>query len=245
MCPKGVNIMDFIKKNLSRLLLIIVTFSLLMSSNYILLFQDNKPFINTKVYAEEIKEKNKVKELQRQYNNEDIVALLNVENTLEEPVAKSKDNKYYLNHNLNKEEDKYGSTYMDYRIDLDNSKKVLIFGHSSSYKETTFGKLERYYNKDYYKKNKYITLTTINEQRTYKIFSVYIETSDWRYMNLKFNTKEDWYNHLQTLRTKSMYDTETNITQDDEIIILQTCSNKEEYQKYKKKYLLVIARREK
>ena len=64
-------------------------------------------------------------------------------------------------------------------------------------------------------------------------------------MNLNFNNDEDWYNHLQKLKSKSLYETETNITKDDEILILQTCSNKEDYQKYKKKYLLIIAKKEK
>ena len=63
-------------------------------------------------------------------------------------------------------------------------------------------------------------------------------------MNLKFKTKDDWYNHLQTINSKSMYNTNTEITKNDEIIILQTCSNKEEYKKYKKKYLIVAAKRE-
>ena len=134
---------------------------------------------------------------------------------------------------------------MDYRIDLDNSKKILIYGHSSKYQDTAFNKLEKYYDKDYYENNKYIKITTPKEVRTYKIFSVYIETNDWTYMNLKFNNDKDWYNHLLKLKNKSLYNTETDITKDDEILILQTCSNKEEYQKYKKKYLLVIAKREK
>lgn len=229
---------------LSRLLIILITFVLLITSSYIVLFQYDKPLINTKVYAEEIKKDNIVEKLQNKYNNKDVVALLNVSNIIEEPVVQAKDNKYYLNHNINKDEDEYGATYMDYRIDLDNSKKILIFGHSSQYKETSFGKLERYYEKDFYEKNKYIKLTTPKEERTYKIFSVYIEISDWRYMNLKFKTKDDWYNHLQTINSKSMYNTNTEITKNDEIIILQTCSNKEEYKKYKKKYLIVAAKRE-
>ena len=231
------------KRIISRLLIIMLTFILLITSNIILFKIDKTPFVKTSVYAEEINEINIIDKLQNDYNNKDIVALLNVSNIIEEPVVQSEDNSYYLNHNINKEEDIYGTTYMDYRIDIDKGKKVLIFGHSSSYTEVLFNKLENYYDKNFYEKNKYIKLTTRNDERTYKIFSVYIETSDWRYMNLKFNTEDDWYNHLKNLKNKSMYDTKTEITKDDEIIILQTCSNKEEYQKYKKKYLLVIAKK--
>ena len=39
------------------------------------------------------------------------------------------------------------------------------------------------------------------------------------------------------------YDTGVDISASDNILILQTCSYKEEYSKYNKKYLLVISRR--
>lgn len=237
--------MRITKRILSRLLIVIITFILLNTSYLILSNQNDKTFVSTKVFASEIEKINIIEKLQNDYNNKDVVALLNVSNIIEEPVVKSNDNNYYLNHNINKEEDKYGTTYMDYRIDLDTSKKILIFGHSSSYRETAFGKLERYYEKDFYEKNKYIKLTTSKDERTYKIFSVYIETSDWTYMNLKFNSEKDWKDHLEKIKDKSIYDTNIELKDDDEIIILQTCSTKEEYKKYKRKYLIVAAKREK
>ena len=233
------------KKIIPKIFIIITSFIFIILFNYIMFIKQQDPLMYKLVIRENIDTTNIIEKLQKDYNNKDIIALLNVSNEIEEPIAQSIDNKYYLNHNLNKEDDKYGTTYMDYRIDLNSSKKILIFGHSSKYKDTTFNKLEKYYNKDYYENNKYIKLTTNDDIRTYKIFSVYIETSDWTYMNLNFNNDEDWYNHLQKLKSKSLYDTETNITKDDEILILQTCSNKEDYQKYKKKYLLIIAKKEK
>ena len=233
------------KKIIPKIFIIITSFIFIILFNYIMFIKQQDPLMYKLVIRENIDTTNIIEKLQKDYNNKDIIALLNVSNEIEEPIAQSIDNKYYLNHNLNKEDDKYGTTYMDYRIDLNSSRKILIFGHSSKYKDTTFNKLEKYYNKDYYENNKYIKLTTNDDIRTYKIFSVYIETSDWTYMNLNFNNDEDWYNHLQKLKSKSLYDTETNITKDDEILILQTCSNKEDYQKYKKKYLLIIAKKEK
>lgn len=233
------------KKIIPKIFIIITSFIFIILFNYIMFIKQQDPLMYKLVIRENIDTTNIIEKLQKDYNNKDITALLNVSNEIEEPIVQSIDNKYYLNHNLNKEDDKYGTTYMDYRIDLNSSRKILIFGHSSKYKDTTFNKLEKYYNKDYYENNKYIKLTTNNDIRTYKIFSVYIETSDWTYMNLNFNNDEDWYNHLQKLKSKSLYDTETNITKDDEILILQTCSNKEDYQKYKKKYLLIIAKKEK
>ena len=187
---------------------------------------------------------NYIDELKNTYNNDDIVSILKIEGAnLNEIVLQGKDNNYYLSHNINKEYDKYGSTYMDYRINLDESKKILIFGHNSSYVSTPFQELENYYDKQYYETHKYITLQTEKEIRTYEIFSVYIETSDWTYMNLNFSSEGEWNSHFVKLKNKSLYDTKVEVSGEDEILILQTCSNNKNYSSYKKKYLLIISRR--
>ena len=188
-----------------------------------------------------------INNLKEQYNNNDIIGIITIDNTsINEPIAQTTDNDYYLNHTLDKEYDKYGSIYMDYRIDLNNSKKILIFGHNSSIYDTDivpFKELENYYNENYYQTHKYITLTLENEIRTYEIFSIYVETSDFTYMNLNFNTNEDWYRHIIKLKNKSLYNTSVDISQNDEILILQTCSNNQNYSNYDQKYLLVISKR--
>ena len=49
--------------------------------------------------------------------------------------------------------------------------------------------------------------TDLNKYK-YEIFSVYVEVSDWEYYNkMKFNTKNEYYNHILKLKNKSMYDT--------------------------------------
>ena len=78
---------------------------------------------------------------------------------------------------------------------------------------------------------------------TYEILSVYIETSDFTYMNMNFDNEEDYFMHITKLKDKSLYPTNVNLNGNDDILILQTCSNHKDYQKYSKKYLLVIARR--
>ena len=76
----------------------------------------------------------------------------------------------------------------------------------------------------------------------YKIFSVYVETNDFDYMQTNYENDTTWFNHLTKLKNKSLYTTNTDITPTDNILILQTCSTDKNYQKYQKKYLLVIAK---
>ena len=185
-----------------------------------------------------------INDLQAYYNNKDIVGLLNIENTNDNIViTQGNDNREYLNKDLYKNDDKYGTPFLDYRVDINNSDILLIFGHNSSKKKIPFTVLENYYDYDYFKNHQYINLLTDEQYLRYEVFSIFVETKDWSYMNLKFSDEDDYLNHLQKLKNKSMYETGVSVNKDDDILILQTCSHKKEYKNYDYKYLLVIARK--
>ena len=64
-------------------------------------------------------------------NNEDIVGSIKISGTnINEYIVQGDDNDYYLNHNLDKEEDIAGSVFLDYRNNF-SDKKLLIFGHNA------------------------------------------------------------------------------------------------------------------
>lgn len=186
----------------------------------------------------------KILELKNQYNNNDIVGILKLNNkSIEIPLVQTKDNDYYLKHSIYKKESNLGATFLDYRININSSKKILIYGHSSINDKIPFNILENYYDKKYYDDNKYIYLSSEKEEKIYEIFSVYIETSDFSYMNINFINDEEFLYHIKRLKNKSMYEIDVDLTKEEEIIILQTCSNNKNYINYEKKYLLIIARR--
>lgn len=185
-----------------------------------------------------------INELKEKYNNDDVVGILSFDNTdYSAPIMQGEDNEYYLNHTPDKEDNYMGSIYLDYRVDIDNSKKLLIFGHNSSRVDMPFKILENYYDKNYYDDHKYIYVTTNNVKKKYEIFSVFVEYSDFTYMNINFANDSDYLEHLNKLKSKSMYDTNVDVSADDEILLLQTCSTHSDYAKYDKKYLLIIGKR--
>ena len=61
-------------------------------------------------------------------------------------------------------------------------------------------------------------------------------------MNLNI-TDETYNKDLLKYKNKSLYNTNVDINNDDNILILQTCSNHPNYQKYENKYLLIIAKK--
>ena len=185
-----------------------------------------------------------ITKVREEYNNNDIKGILEIENTdYIVPILQGEDNEYYLNHLPNKEENFMGSVFLDYRVNIDSSRKLLIYGHNSANVDMPFTILEEFYDKDYYDNHKYMSITTSSTKKEYEIFSVYVETSDFSYMNINFDSDEDYYNHLSKLKSKSMYDTGVNINSNDEILVLQTCSEHPDYRNYQKKYLLIILRR--
>ncbi|MBR3660921.1 MAG: class B sortase [Bacilli bacterium] len=189
--------------------------------------------INKDTYNEEITN------LQNEYNNKDIVGTLEIENTdYKVPIVQGNDNSYYLNHLPNKEYSIMGSIFLDYRVNINASRKLLIFGHNSSIYDMPFKILENYYDLDYLNNHKNIIIKTKDKVRTYEIFSLYIATSDYKYMNVIFDDNS-YQEHVKYLKDKSMVNIDTNISSNDNILILQTCSTHKDYLKYKKKYLVI------
>lgn len=188
--------------------------------------------------------KNIINSARKKYNNNDVVGILEINNTdYIVPVIQGDDNKYYLKHTPYGEKSSMGSVYLDYRVDIDSSKKLLIYGHNSSNVDMPFKILEEFYDRDYYDNHKYVEVTTSNMKKKYEIFSVFVETSDFSYMDITFDNDDEYLNHINNLKSKSMYDTGVALSKDDEILILQTCSEHPDYRNYQKKYLLIVLRR--
>ena len=158
-------------------------------------------------------------------------------------IMQGDDNKYYLNHDEDGNKKSDGVPFLDYRVNIDTSRKLIIYGHSSRYSDMPFNTLENYYNEDYYNKHKIIILKTKKEKYKYEIFSVYTETSDWGYTKVGFKTLKEYLDHINELASRSIYKSDIKLTEKDKILILQTCSTNKDYKKYKKKYLLVIGRK--
>lgn len=177
------------------------------------------------------------------YNNNDVVGEIKfINTTYKKAIMQSDDNDYYLNHLEDKTSSYMGSIYLDFRVDIDNDNKLLIFGHNSSTIDMPFKILENYYSNDYYKGHKYVQITTQNKIRLYKIYSILIEVEDFSYMQTEFVSDEEWFEHIKSFKDKSMYDTGIDINKEDNILILQTCSTHPDYEKYDKKYLLIVGK---
>lgn len=172
--------------------------------------------------------------LKTKYNNQDIIGILEVDNTnIKEIIVKGSDNKYYLNHNLNHNYSIYGNTFMDYRNNSSDKKK-LIFGHNIEVGYIPFKELEKFLDKDFFLKENNIYLTTCQGKTKYAVFSVMIVDESSNHMDLYY---DNWEIYLKSLKENSIYQNKVLIEENDNILILQTCNFKP-----KNTYILVIAK---
>ena len=163
--------------------------------------------------------------------NSDTVAWLKVENTnIEFPIVKANDNSYYLSHNFNKEYNKAGWIFADYKNKFDTTdKNIVIYGHNMR-DNSMFGSLKDVIKKEWYnnESNKYITLITEEEYHIYEVFSVYqIEKEDY-YIKTNFKNNE-FEEFINTIKERSKKDFNVKVTKDDNILTLSTCANNNKY----------------
>lgn len=165
---------------------------------------------------------------------ENIISYLTIPNLINnEPITQYKDNDYYLNHDINNKINITGATFLDYRNKI-SDKIIIIYGHNSRTYKTPFQNLEKYYKKEAYKKYNKIILSNNQYKRIYKIFSVILINKNYFYTNL---TPENYLKHLNEIKNMSIYKTDINLSKEDNIIILQTCSYKNN-----KEFLLIVGK---
>ena len=121
------------------------------------------------------------------------------------------------------------------------SKKLLIYGHSDPYGILPFVKLTNYNDKKFMEDNPYIYIIDKDGIREYEVFSSYIETKDFDYVNLESFSGLTYKEHLDKLRKKSFVKHDIELNDDSKVLILQTCSFDERVSA-KTKFQIVVAK---
>ncbi|WP_051569386.1 class B sortase [Alkaliphilus transvaalensis] len=157
--------------------------------------------------------------------NEDLVGWITVTNTrIDYPVVKGEDNDFYLRHNLLKEQSKAGAIFMDFRNKafLDEEHKIL-YGHNMR-DGSMFKDLLKYQNEDFLYHNPIIKFSTLYEEIKWEIFSVYVTSVDFYYIQTEFNGQQAYQDFLKSIKEKSIFNTDVEVSEKDQILTLSTCS---------------------
>ncbi|WP_175073800.1 class B sortase [Terribacillus sp. AE2B 122] len=157
--------------------------------------------------------------------NPNIVGWLTIDNTkIDYPILQSSDNNHYLNRNYKEETSKSGSIFMDFRNKSDaQDRQRIIYGHQMK-DGSMFGQLDKFLDEDFFSQNKEFQFDTIYESYKVEIFSVYVTTTDFNYIETDFPTDEEYLDFIDVIEEKSKMRTDIQVTEKDNIITLSTCN---------------------
>ena len=158
--------------------------------------------------------------------NNDTIGWINVNNTnINYPFVQGKDNIYYLDHSYDKSYNEAGWVFLDYRNNNTFSDKNNILYAHSRLDKTMFGSLSKTLKSNWYnnKDNHIIRLSMENENTMWQIFSVYKIPEETYYITTNFNTDDEYEKFLNTIKKRSVFDFNTNISINDKILTLSTC----------------------
>lgn len=160
--------------------------------------------------------------------NKDTVGWIKLEGTkVNYPVVQTTNNEYYLHHDFQKNSNNAGWIFADYRTNfVDFRRNTIIYGHNMNNK-TMFGSIPSTVLNSSWQNNKdnhYIKISTPTANTIWKIFSIYTIEPETYYLTTTFSD-ESFNKFINTIKNRSIYNFNTEVTIDDKIMTLSTCDN--------------------
>lgn len=144
---------------------------------------------------------------------------------LQYPVLQTTDDKKYLKTTFEGEQNPCGAIFMEAACSANFSDSyTLIYGHNMKDK-SMFGQLKYYKTEEnFYQNNRYFTIYTEKEAYRYEIFSYadVPQTSD--IYTVGFTADDTFEEFLAKRKRESYVDTGVDVTKNDHVIALSTCS---------------------
>jgi len=164
--------------------------------------------------------------------SEYIVGYLYIPGTnIDYPVVQYTDkkwlNNYFLERDIYGNYYKPGSIFLDYENDISKAdSNTILYGHNMA--DWIMFHEVRFYitDKNYWSNHKYIIYDTLNEQGVWEVYSAF--QVNWRtfdYVKVIFSSKDDFGKLAGEIKRKSYYNMGVEITADDRILTLSTCTN--------------------
>ena len=160
--------------------------------------------------------------------NAETVGWIKVNNTrINYSIVKHDDNKYYLKHDIDNRNNINGWIYGDYRDNFEYfGNNTIIYGHNMN-DRSMFGSLIWCFKESWYTdyNNQFIKISTPKSNTIWKIFSMYTIKPETYYLKTYFKNEEEHLKFLNTLKKRSIYDFKENISNNDKILTLSTCTD--------------------
>lgn len=167
------------------------------------------------------------------------------------PVVLGPDNDKYLKTGFDGEYSRSGTLFFDARNSItpgETNKVSIIYGHNMA-SGAMFAYLNKMIGNVYRARSApIIELTTLYDTAHYKVFAVMLSDEDaedaryFSYLRTNFADGKDFLAYTDELKARSLFDYPVDIQEDDQLLVLSTCTNPSQA-KLKNGRLAVIARR--
>jgi sortase B len=156
--------------------------------------------------------------------NNDLVGWIKIDDTrIDYPIVKGKDNDFYLRRGFDRENNRAGSIFMDYRNIGDGSDlHTIIYGHRMR-NQSMFYDLLSFQDPSFYESHRVIAIETLYGRKEYRVFAAYTTSTDFYFIQTRFDPST-YAKFIAEVKNRSDYDWDTKVHFGDPILTLATCS---------------------
>ena len=167
-----------------------------------------------------------------QRNNEVIGWIYSPNTKINYPVVKGVDNDFYLSHTFDGTANANGSIFMDANCDTDLSMhNTILYGHHMN-DGSMFASLTDYRQTGYLEAHPVLYYYTPNQNYLLEVFCCFVTGPDSDVYSFNFSSNEEFERYLESWRSRSNFDTDVQVTGDDHIMTLSTCTYEYEDARY-------------
>ena len=157
--------------------------------------------------------------------NPDVIGWLRIPKTkINYPIVKTKDNSYYLNHNVFREYDRHGSVFMDSRNATEDD-NLILYAHNMR-SGSMFADLVKYKMPDYATQNPYVYMLLHDEITVFEVYAVfYYSTAKYTTFNyLQRTWDKNFPQFVQNVQQFSLLQNRSILNMEDKLLTLSTCN---------------------
>ena len=149
------------------------------------------------------------------------------------PVVKGVDNDFYLSHTFDGTANANGSIFMDANCETDLSAQhnTILYGHHMN-DGSMFASITDYRQTGYLEAHPVLYYYTPNQNYLLEVFCCFVTGPDSDVYSFNFSSNEEFERYLESWRSRSNFDTDVQVSGDDHIMTLSTCTYEYEDARY-------------
>ncbi len=165
--------------------------------------------------------------------NPEIVGWITLDDSrINYPIVQHSDNEYYLTHLFDGSEYRSGCIFMDYLNSSDwSDKNTAIYGHHM-FDGSMFADLEKYRSQEWYETHTKMRLQTPAQEYVLEPFAGVATDGYEAYVEIGFASDEDFLNYVNDKISRSTFSSNVEVTAEDQIVLMSTCSYNVEEGRY-------------